>query len=89
MFYNDDRQHPTTLSDMKVENERIAGFLEQTLMLVTALSPHLGYDTAAMVAKFAHTNGCTLKEAATSRLELLTEEQFDQMVRPEEMLGPK
>lgn len=74
---------------MKIEKERIANLLEQTLMLATALNPHIGYDKAAMVAKFAHASGCTLKEAATTHLGLLTSDQFDEMVRPEEMLGPK
>lgn len=57
-------------------------------MLVTALNQHIGYDKASEIAKLAHKNGLTLKEAA---LELghLTDEQFDKWVRPELMLGPK
>ena len=56
-------------------------------MLVTALNPHIGYDNAAKIAKKAHDEGTTLKQAAIA-LGLLTAEQFDQWVRPETMLGP-
>ena len=61
--------------------------LNKSLMLVTALNPYIGYDKAAAIAKNAHKKGTTLKESA---LELghLTEEQFDQWVKPELMLGP-
>lgn len=62
--------------------------LERSLMLVTALNPHIGYEKAAYVAKMAHKEGLTLKEAAL-RSNLLTEEQFDQIVRPENMIHPK
>ncbi|MCX6834495.1 MAG: lyase family protein, partial [candidate division Zixibacteria bacterium] len=58
-----------------------------SLMLVTALNPHIGYDNAAKVAKKAHTEGTTLKEAAVA-LGLLTEKEFDQKVRPEQMIAP-
>ena len=58
-----------------------------SLMLVTALNPHIGYDNAAKVAKKAHTEGTTLKEAAVA-LGLLTEKEFDQKVRPEKMIAP-
>ncbi|MBD3402600.1 class II fumarate hydratase [candidate division GN15 bacterium] len=58
-----------------------------SLMLVTALNPHIGYDNAAKVAKKAYADGTTLKEAAVA-LGLLTEEEFDQKVRPENMVGP-
>ena len=61
--------------------------LKNSLMLVTALNPHIGYDNAAKVAKKAHTEGTTLREAAVS-LGLLTGEKFDSVVRPENMLGP-
>jgi fumarate hydratase class II len=57
-------------------------------MLVTALNPHIGYDNAAKVAKKAYEENTTLKEAAVS-LKLLTAEEFDDKVRPEEMTGPK
>jgi fumarate hydratase class II len=56
-------------------------------MLVTALNPHIGYDNAAKIAKTAHKNGTTLKEEAV-KFGLLTEAQFDEWVRPEDMLGP-
>ncbi|WP_203364394.1 class II fumarate hydratase [Bacillus sp. REN10] len=62
--------------------------LENSLMLVTALNPHIGYENAASIAKLAHKEGLTLKEAAL-KLDLLTEEQFDEFVRPEEMIQPK
>lgn len=67
--------------------DKIAYFVENTLMLVTALNPHIGYDNSAKIAKHAHKNGLTLKQAAIE-LGLLTEEEFDQKVRPENMLGP-
>jgi fumarate hydratase class II len=57
-------------------------------MLVTALNRHIGYDSAAKIAKNAHKKGITLRESALE-LELLTNEEFDQWVRPEEMVGPK
>lgn len=62
--------------------------LKNSLMLVTALNPHIGYDNAAKVAKKAHAEGTTLREAAVA-LGLLTGEEFDQKVRPEKMIGPK
>ncbi len=62
--------------------------LENSLMLVTALNPHIGYDNAAKVAKKAHKEHTTLKEAAIA-LGLLTSEKFDEVVRPENMTGPK
>jgi len=68
--------------------ERINKLRDESLMLVTALNPHIGYDNAAKIAKKAHKEGTTLKEAAIS-LGLLTEEQFAKWVRPEDMLGPK
>jgi len=68
--------------------ERIDELLQNSLMLVTALNPHIGYDNAAKIAKHAHKTGKTLKEAALE-LKLVTEEQFDQWVRPEKMIGPK
>lgn len=62
--------------------------LNNSLMLVTALNPHIGYENAAAVAKLAHKEGLSLKEAAI-KSNLLTEEQFDQVVRPEQMIHPK
>jgi fumarate hydratase, class II len=67
---------------------RINTLRDESLMLVTALNPHIGYDNAAKIAKKAHAEGTSLKEAAIS-LKLLTSEQFDQWVRPEDMIGPK
>jgi fumarate hydratase class II len=66
---------------------RIQQNLEGSLMLVTALNPHIGYDNAARVAKKAYQDNSTLKEAAVA-LGLLTAERFDQVVRPEQMVGP-
>ena len=57
-------------------------------MLVTALNPHIGYDNAAKVAKKAHAEGTTLKAAALA-LGLLTEKEFDRVVRPEKMTEPR
>jgi fumarate hydratase class II len=65
---------------------RLKENLERSLMLVTALNSHIGYDNAAKIAKKAHKEGKTLKEAAVE-LRLLTAEQFDQWVRPEKMIG--
>ncbi|MGY6559037.1 MAG: class II fumarate hydratase [Nitritalea sp.] len=60
--------------------------LENSLMLVTALNPHIGYENAAAIAKKAHKEGTSLREAALA-LELLTNEQFDEWVKPEDMIG--
>lgn len=69
-------------------NEKnIKNHVNNSLMLVTSLNPHIGYDNAAKIAKTAHANGTTLKEEAI-RLGLLTAEQFDSYVKPEEMVGP-
>jgi fumarate hydratase, class II len=65
---------------------RIEELMEKSLMLVTALAPRLGYDSAARIAKAAHANGTTLREEAV-RLELLAEDEFDALVRPEKMVG--
>ncbi len=62
--------------------------LENSLMLVTALNPHIGYDKAAQIAKTAHKEGLTLKDAAL-KLGLLTAKQYDQWVRPEKMIQPE
>ncbi|TMG75300.1 MAG: class II fumarate hydratase, partial [Betaproteobacteria bacterium] len=66
--------------------ERIAELLQNSLMLVTALNPHIGYDKAAQIAKKAHREGITLKQAALA-LGYVSAEQFDQWVRPEAMAG--
>jgi fumarate hydratase class II len=65
--------------------ERIAELLERSLMLVTALNPHIGYDKAAQIAKAAHQDGLSLREAAVAS-GYLSAEQFDAWVRPHEMV---
>ncbi|MBF2049246.1 MAG: class II fumarate hydratase [Leptolyngbya sp. IPPAS B-1204] len=72
--------------DIQPNLTQIQHFLSNSLMLVTALNPHIGYDRAAKVAKKAHTENKTLREACIE-LEFLTGEEFDQFVRPENMLG--
>ncbi|MGA8263772.1 MAG: class II fumarate hydratase [Ignavibacteriaceae bacterium] len=73
---------------IEANKKNIQKNLENSLMLVTALNPHIGYDNAAKVAKKAHKENTTLKEAAVS-LGLLTAEKFDEVVRPENMISPK
>lgn len=68
--------------------ENIDHFLHNSLMLVTALNPHIGYENAAKIAKTAHKNGTTLKEE-TINLGFLTEDEFDKYVKPEDMIAPK
>ncbi|HFU77758.1 MAG TPA: class II fumarate hydratase [Epsilonproteobacteria bacterium] len=63
-------------------------FLNDSLMLVTALNPHIGYENAAKIAKTAHANGTTLKEEAVA-LGLMSAEDFDKYVKPDEMIAPK
>jgi fumarate hydratase class II len=70
------------------DHEQIQQFLSNSLMLVTALNPHIGYDQAAKVAKKAYAEGKTLRQACVE-LGLLTAEQFDQVVRPDQMIGSK
>ncbi|WP_299360894.1 class II fumarate hydratase [uncultured Paracoccus sp.] len=67
---------------------RIEKLMKESLMLVTALAPTIGYDNATKVAKTAHRNGTTLREEAV-RLGLVSEEEFDRVVRPELMIGPE
>ncbi|MCK5456618.1 MAG: class II fumarate hydratase, partial [Melioribacteraceae bacterium] len=73
---------------IKPNIDKIDELLRKSLMLVTALNPHIGYDNAAKVAKKAFTDNTTLKEAVVE-LGLLTAEEFDEKVRPEKMIGPK
>ncbi|HEY0571261.1 MAG TPA: class II fumarate hydratase, partial [Enterovirga sp.] len=73
---------------IKANREKIAELLERSLMLVTALAPTIGYDNAAKIAKTAHKNGTTLKEEAV-RSGHVTAEEFDRVVRPEDMLAPR
>ncbi|KAM6951774.1 fumarate hydratase, mitochondrial isoform 1-T1 [Aplochiton taeniatus] len=73
---------------IEANTERINKLMNESLMLVTALNPHIGYDKAATIAKTAHKKGSTLKATAIE-LGYLTAEEFDQWVKPHEMLGPK
>lgn len=73
---------------IKANDMNIKKHLTNSLMLVTALNPHVGYDKAAKIAKKAHTENTTLEEAAIE-LGFLTSEQFKEFVRPENMVGPK
>ena len=68
--------------------EKIQEYLNDSLMLVTALNPYIGYDNAALVAKTAHQKGKTLRETVVE-LNLLSEEEFDRVVVPNQMIGPK
>jgi fumarate hydratase class II len=76
------------VAGIEPDRERIAGYVENSLMLVTALSPHIGYDNAAKVAKKAHAENTTLRQAAVA-LGFLKPEEFDRYVRPEKMLAPE
>ena len=76
------------VAGITANEERIGKLMRESLMLVTALAPEIGYDNATTVAKTAHRNGTTLKEEAV-RLGLCDEATFDRVVRPEDMLGPK
>ncbi len=75
------------VAGLEADRERIDELLHRSLMLVTALNPKIGYDNAAKIAKKAYAEGTSLKEAALA-LGLLSAEEFDQLVRPEQMLGP-
>jgi fumarate hydratase class II len=76
------------INGLEANRKNINEHLNNSLMLVTALNTHIGYDNAAKIAKKAHAEDKTLKEAAIE-LGLLTEEQFNEYVRPEDMIGPK
>ena len=73
---------------IKANEERIRALMQESLMLVTALAPYIGYDKATQVAKEAHKNKTTLREEAVN-LGFVTNEDFDNMVIPEDMIGPK
>ncbi len=75
------------VAGIEADGRRIAELVERSLMLVTALSPHIGYDKAAQVAKKAHAEGTSLKAAALA-LGYVSEAEFDRWVRPEAMIGP-
>ena len=74
------------IKGLEADAAKMAEHLQNSLMLVTALNPHIGYDQAAQIAKQAYQQGCTLRSAALA-LGFVTAEQFDQWVRPELMLG--
>ena len=76
------------IDGLQANKENIQNHLDNSLMLVTALNNHIGYDKAAKIAKNAHENGLTLRESAIG-LGFLTNKQFDEWVRPEEMTSPK
>jgi len=76
------------INGLQANQKNINEHLQNSLMLVTALNSHIGYDNAAKIAKKAHVENKTLREAALE-LGLLTEDQFDEFVRPEDMIGPK
>jgi fumarate hydratase class II len=76
------------IADLKADEARIDKLMRESLMLVTALAPEIGYDKATTVAKTAHKNGTTLKEEAI-RLGFVDAETFDRVVRPEDMISPK
>ncbi len=73
---------------IEANRDTISELMSRSLMLVTALAPKIGYDNATTVAKTAHKNGTTLREEAVG-LGFVTEEEFDAVVRPEDMIGPK
>jgi fumarate hydratase class II len=76
------------LTGIQANEARIEKLMTESLMLVTALAPTIGYDNATTVAKTAHRNGTTLREEAV-KLGFVDEETFDRVVRPEDMIGPK
>ncbi len=75
------------VAGIEANAERIAALRDESLMLVTALNPHIGYDNAAKIAKKAYAEGTTLREPAKA-LGLLSDDEFDAWVRPEKMVGP-
>jgi fumarate hydratase, class II len=75
------------VAGLEANRARIQQYVDSSLMLVTALSPHIGYDRAAQVAKKAHHEGTTLREAAVA-LDFLAGDEFDRLVRAEHMLAP-
>ena len=75
------------LAGLEPDEEKIEQFLNDSLMLVTALNPHIGYENAAKIAKNAHEKGTTLRESAVET-GILSGEEFDRLVKPEEMTKP-
>ncbi|WLR53158.1 class II fumarate hydratase [Bacillus tianshenii] len=80
--------HDRCVIGIEPNQEKIDQYLRDSLMLVTALNPHIGYEKAAEIAKLAHKENLTLKEA-TLKTGYLTEEQFEEIVDPSKMVGPK
>ena len=76
------------VAGIEADEGRIDQLMRESLMLVTALAPTIGYDNATKVAKTAHRNGTTLREEAVA-LGFVDEETFDKVVRPEDMIGPR
>ena len=76
------------VAGIEPDRDRIRELMQRSLMLVTALVPRIGYDNAAKVAKLAHEKGTTLREEAVG-LGFVSEKEFDELVRPEDMIGPK
>ena len=76
------------IADLQADEDRISKLMWESLMLVTALAPEIGYDNATKVAKTAHKNKTTLKEEAI-KLGFVDEKTFDRVVQPKDMLGPK
>ncbi len=75
------------VSGLEANEAKIAEHLENSLMLVTALNPHIGYDNAAKIAKNAHEKGLTLRQSSLE-LEMLSDKQFNEWVKAERMIGP-
>ena len=75
------------IAGIEANREQIGALMERSLMLVTALAPHIGYDKATEIAKTAHKNGTTLREEAIN-LGYVDSEEFDRLVRPEKMIAP-
>lgn len=76
------------LTGIQADEERISQLMWESLMLVTALAPEIGYDNATNVAKAAHKNRTTLKEEAV-KLGYVSLERFEEVVQPQDMIGPK
>jgi fumarate hydratase class II len=74
------------LVGIEVNHVRVEAMLQSSLMLVTALTPHIGYDRAATIAHHAESQGCSLREAALT-LGWVTAQQFDEWIDPHKMLG--
>ena len=75
------------IKGLKADKKRIKKLLDDSLMLVTALSPKIGYDNAAMIAKRAHKNGTTLKEESI-KSGLITKKEYETIVNPKKMVRP-